>query len=294
MIMTSRAVRVLAIACVLSLLSIDRLSADEKKSIPWAEIARIVGELGQQDASKMTPEQKREALARALANYGMRQHEIDVAEAGRDQINIYNGRQDNQNASVEEFLPENVIYSDGSFSPAPGYVWVDGANPNDLRVKKESVRENVITVNGKLRPAPGYTWVDRDDPDNFNVRRREDRVLYNLLFGKWDDKNDNGVIDGIREIKQIRKKFRVGDQMRAYFCQETTENVKGEKVIMRVLREDGSVYAEGIGENQEEDQRVICRTFHETEYFKPGKYQLAWYSEDGTLLSIKEFEVVKK
>jgi len=61
------------------------------------------------------------------------------SEAEKSQINVHNEAESTQQIIPE--LPENVIYSDGEYNPAPGYTWVNPDDQNDLRVKKKENEE---------------------------------------------------------------------------------------------------------------------------------------------------------
>ncbi|HYX71775.1 MAG TPA: CAP domain-containing protein [Nitrososphaera sp.] len=63
--------------------------------------------------------------------------------------------------------PNVIRGSNGKLRPASGYVWVDGDDPKDFRVKL--MPGLIKTENGNFRPARGYRWVNPCDPKDFRV-----------------------------------------------------------------------------------------------------------------------------
>lgn len=246
---TGKAIAIVGLAASLVLGDYKQSSAEEKKkSIPWAEIARMAGELGMQDPKNMTSEEKKRAIFEVIHNYGVRQHEIDVAKGGSSNINIYNGSGGQASGQIQEDNSGNYF-----FVLPDGYQFVNENDPNDMRIK----------------PA------------------RENRVLYSVVFERFEDANGNGTLDNpSEEIKGIKDRFLQGQPMRAYFLQLTSRSVKGEQTLMRVLREDGSMFFEKQVTNYDENGREACLIF-DTNKFQPGRYSINWYSEEGQLLSSK-------
>ena len=64
--------------------------------------------------------------------------------------------------------PKNVVYSEGKYRPAPGYIWINPNNQQDLRVDPKNV---IVNADGKFIPAPGYTWVNPNNQKDLRVKK---------------------------------------------------------------------------------------------------------------------------
>ena len=69
-----------------------------------------------------------------LKTLGEMEHDIEVAEAGKDEININVGEERNSRPNT---TLENVIYSDGEYFPAPGYRFLNNVAGDYSVVKIE-------------------------------------------------------------------------------------------------------------------------------------------------------------
>ncbi|HEB46874.1 MAG TPA: hypothetical protein ENI22_00200 [Candidatus Pacearchaeota archaeon] len=82
-------------------------------------IGALMGESGDSQARKLAP---------YVSLLGQMRYQKEVIREGRTQINIQGGQ--------TQRTPENVIYSEGNYFPAPGFTWTDPENPNDLNLRK--------------------------------------------------------------------------------------------------------------------------------------------------------------
>ena len=254
---TGKVITTTILAASLVLGGYNRSSADEKKkSIPWAEIARMAGELGMQDPKNMTGEEKKRAIFEVIHNYGTRQHELDLARAGSNSVNVYNNSGGQASGQIQEDNSGNYF-----FVVPDGYQFVNRDNPNDMRIERI--------------PVP-----------------RMDRVICSVVFSRFEDINANGTLDDyLEEIKEVKDTFVRGEPMRAYFLQITSTDVKGEKTLMKLQRKDGSTVLEREVVNHSSKGREVQIVFNDTRKFKPGEYFINWYSQEGEILSSKPITI---
>ena len=79
------------------------------------------------------------SLETSMYDESSQEQSMRESEAERSHINVNTQAQSTQQKRTG--LPENVIYSDGQYNPAPGYVWVNPDDQKDLRVKKKESKE---------------------------------------------------------------------------------------------------------------------------------------------------------
>ena len=143
--------------------------SDEEEGTTMAELETAVGALLMQSDD---PDDVK--LGTFLYTLGAQAHEREVAREGRDQINI------NIPPAIQptvQKLPENVIYSDGTYRPAPGYTWVDPKGADDFRVKRK-----ITAPEAETRFSGGL-----------------------FSYNRWVDLNNSGTVDG-NELFGLGKK----------------------------------------------------------------------------------------
>ena len=245
--------------------------------------------------------------ARAMENIGMARANIATARAGRSEINVYtNGGREQQRTQQ---LPDNVILSsNGNYSPAQGYTWINPKDNKDLRVRKEQqIPENVIVLsNGMRRPAQGYVWANPKNRDDLRVRKIQsansvkqsivDEDFKNSFAGSkgqfyifaanyYKDFNENGYI-GPKEYVGIKDTFR--DDENIILVHYDNRNLKSE-LKMEVYGPSGEIiYTWKKDVHKSPVIENLNWTYGEEGY---GNYKAVW-KLDGKYDGSTEFEIV--
>lgn len=220
-------------------------STEEKDPISDATLLTAMARLGLNSSSETD-----RAAAEFLYTIGILNHDVEVAQARSDQITIIvDGRRQ------EISLPKNVIYNGKSFSPAPGYMWVDAESPS---LETESIDERKL-------------------------------VRETFTYNNARDRDGDGLIkDGEYDKKDI---FTVGEEMIVTIQYETPEDVQGKTLVSRVFGSDGKQVCDG-GRNISEKHWFLIDLNMTGCNLPPGKYTAEWYL-DGKLLLEHDFRVVE-
>ncbi len=210
-----------------------------------------------------TPAQRLAAKAagEAFTMAGQRRHDLNVAIEGRDQIYIVQG----QNQST---IPENVIFSNGRYHPAPGYTWANLNDPRDLRTVPKQVRET---------------------PQDF-VK------FFACNYAK--DFDNDGVSEYPDEFVGIKNRFRKDERIILVSYLKAI-GIKGRECNLKVYSPRGEVVSE---DKHTLLSDLIGRWFGDisgpsyanllVERGGLGSYKAAWYL-DGKLAGMTEFEIVE-
>ena len=114
--------------------------------------------------------------AQALENIGFIRGNIAAARAGRSEVNV--NVNTNRDRRTQQ-LPDNVILSsNGNYSPAQGYEWINPKNNNDLRVRRinsqTQTRENIGYSSEEGMMLTYGEWVDSDENGRWNIKELTD------------------------------------------------------------------------------------------------------------------------
>jgi hypothetical protein len=164
------------------------------------------------------------ALGTLMYVEGSHEQRMREAEAGRSQVNVNTQGQSPQQGRTG--LPENVVYSDGKYSPASGYTWINPNDQNDLRVIPKNV---IVNADGSFKPAPGYTWINPNDQKDLRVKKKNHEGYFTVdTSGKWYiDKNiilGNTISDETKSIysaiiQDSSLSIKSGDNARAHYIE---------------------------------------------------------------------------
>ena len=244
--------------------------------------------------------------AQALENIGFIRGNIAAARAGRSEVNV--NVNTNRDRRTQQ-LPDNVILSsNGNYSPAQGYTWINPKDNKDLRVRKEQqIPENVIVLsNGMRRPAQGYVWANPKNRDDLRVRKIQsansvkqsivDEDFKNSFAGSkgqfyifaanyYKDFNENGYI-GPKEYVGIKDTFR--DDENIILVHYDNRNLKSE-LKMEVYGPSGEIiYTWKKDVHKSPVIENLNWTYGEEGY---GNYKAVW-KLDGKYDGSTEFEIV--
>ena len=184
--------------------------SSEEKKVTEGEVLTLVGTLGMQSTNP-----KDVKLGSLIYLLGQMKHEREVAREGATKVYVENCPQPNR------VIPENVIYTDRQYRPAPGYEWVKPSEPDDYRVTKSAGVPFSQRPDYELLPTGILIYNDWvDDGDNrfelpeligleksvFNLRKEEFCVMFNhpnyvgeILFRTWDVKNGRIIGESIAD-----------------------------------------------------------------------------------------------
>ncbi len=203
-------------------------------------IGALMGESGDAQARKLAP---------YVSLLGQMRYQKEVIREGRTQINMQGGQ--------TQRTPENVIYSEGNYFPAPGFTWADPENPNDLNLRKSI------------------------------------GVVFAANY--WRDFDNNGLADP-NEYIGIKNRFLDTESMiLVLYKQETESRVmwevygpKGDKIFEDALNISNGAISVGGGLNPDQTNFDLTNWLLERGGY--GSYVIVWRSMG--IVETNEFEIV--
>jgi len=137
-------------------------------------------------------------LGKALSISGEMQHQIEVAEAGRDEINI------EQNNFPVEYL---VRSEEGKYFPAQGYEWVNPNDATDFRLRKIGSLESRAT----LAPFDKYKikleWGAIAQVQGTFTKNERDTGIGTIFTCNWYKDLDNDRHLSLAECQGVKRTF---------------------------------------------------------------------------------------
>lgn len=244
--------------------------AGDKKPMS-SELMILLGEAMTENPNSSKNERKIFGL---LGKYGYLLYDKEIAREGSDKtnVNVYTGQQ----TSTQNYgLPENVIYSNGNFAPAPGYTWANTSNDKDLRV--ERIRE-------------------ASNDDKRAEKCEEGYFKKSWVFNKWEDIDKDNIFEPDQgECIGLKDVFVVGELIECFMHYKTCQDVFGKKVILRIFDESGNQVVYTDPTNNPYKQEYNARGYGlEGGLSKPGKYTIELYSEDNKLLNEHKIRIINK
>ncbi len=225
----------------------------------------ILGEMMAEEAAK-EDDKFGEYTGKRLYLEGERERAEAIAGAGADRtnVNVYT----NEENKVSIKLPANVIYSDGTYQPAPGYTWLN-STAGDLRVRK---------IGETLR------------------FREPERILRREFFAcnYWGDFNNDNMGDYPEEFVGIKNRFRDDERIILVSYDEIGRkgmkyeikiyDPKGKEIhkIERIYEQDGEMNRIGSGDD------LMRWLIYNGGY---GNFKSVWYANNNYIGST-EFEII--
>ncbi len=218
--------------------------------------------LGTSARDENKTEKQREAasyLEQIAKEQAEREHERDIANRGRDEVNVYVEREKDKQ---RERLPENVIYSDGKYEPAPGYEWINPEKNSDLSVRKK-------------------------------IQEKEEKNRYFFTCNYWKDFDQDGFWDYPDEYVGIKNKFRDDEKI---LLVSRIQDKKGQLFKKEIYNPSGELIRKD--ESIVESNRGVKTTGYNWDLMNwlvenggYGSYKAVWYL-DYKSTSSSEFEIV--
>lgn len=213
-------------------------------------------------------------LAPYISLLGQMRYQKEIVREGRTQINISPGEQtQNQRA------PENIIYSEGEYFPAPGFAWANPENPNDLTLRRSM---------GVAFAANYWRDFDNDglaDPNEFvGVKDKfydtEDILL--VLYG------EQGAEREIRyEIYDPKGRLYVGQEGDTSTTGKTTTAMGATAVGLNFNLTNWLIHGWRWEKMEGNLTKIIPLDPNDGRY---GNYVIVWHSNGAT--ETKQFEIV--
>lgn len=229
--------------------------------------------------------------ARSVRRIGDAMTGIRIAKAGRSDINVNVDTNTNENRRRQQ-LPENVILlSNGNYSPAQGYTWINPKDNNDVKVRK-------ITNDIK------QSIVDEDFKSGIGIFVGQ---FYYFAANYWKDFDGDGH-SSPDEFVGIKKRFR-DDEKLTLSSYDQRPSLRGSQAKIEVYSPDGEIihtteiaYEGGAGriitinahittatENSESKSIPLMTFLFEKGGY--GNYKAIW-KLDGKYDGSNEFEII--
>ncbi|MCP6727572.1 MAG: DUF1647 domain-containing protein [Patescibacteria group bacterium] len=241
---------------LISGLALTLIGNDDAACTP--EEKMILGEMIAEGAAK-EDDKFGEYTGKRLYLEGERERAEAIARAGADRtnVNVYVGENETRGESRGNIL-ENVIYSDGTYSPAPGYTWLN-STAGDFRVRK----------------------VFKEDVKFF-------------ACNYWKDFNNNNAGDYPEEFVGIKNKFR--DDERIILVSYDQLNMRGTEMEIKIFNPRGKEIYSRV--DIYDSNGVVNRTGTEDDMMGwlidnggYGNFKSVWYVNDNYAGST-EFEII--
>ncbi|MCP6727654.1 MAG: hypothetical protein KJI69_06610, partial [Patescibacteria group bacterium] len=196
---------------LISGLALTLIGNDDAACTP--EEKMILGEMIAEGAAK-EDDKFGEYTGKRLYLEGERERAEAIARAGADRTNVNVYTNEENKGPIK--LPANVIYSDGTYSPAPGYTWLNNIEGNYNVVKIEETHEEV----------------------------RESGILEFFACNYWKDFNNNNVGNYPEEFVGIKNRFR--DDEKIILVSYDQVNMKGTEMKIKIFNPRGKEIHSGI------------------------------------------------
>ena len=242
----------------------------EDETAQWLNLGGLVLQLGGLNPDLTLGQRQLSGVTgNFLSEEGRKMHELKASREGRDQIIINQGPQDGQTSVIyEQKVPENLVIRGGNYLPAPGYVW---DNPND--------KDNLTVI--KIEDLPIEERLERAY-DNGND------LVFSCKY--YHDSNGNGVWE-FDEFNGIKGVFN-SDEKITIVSLYHNRGYEGRMLELEVLNDDGETVIMRKVPIKSNDFWGSQRRF-EKGAFKPGDY-LAIARAGETYIGKLKFKVVEK
>ncbi|MEK6880618.1 MAG: hypothetical protein AABY22_13460, partial [Nanoarchaeota archaeon] len=189
----------------------------EDETAQWLNLGGLVLQLGGLNPDLTLGQRQLSGVTgNFLSEEGRKMHELKASREGRDQIIINQGPQDGQTSVIyEQKVPENLVIRGGNYLPAPGYVW---DNPND--------KDNLTVI--KIEDLPIEERLERAY-DNGND------LVFSCKY--YHDSNGNGVWE-FDEFNGIKGVFN-SDEKITIVSLYHNRGYEGRMLELEVLNDDG-------------------------------------------------------